>query len=127
MDKDKQTDRILRAMDNPYVNIFAHPTGRIINKREPYQFDFEKVMNRAKENNIIMEINAHPERLDLNDINIKAAKEIGVKFSISTDAHSIEEMNYMKYGVWQARRGWIEKGDVINTLKYEDFFKAIKR
>jgi DNA polymerase (family 10) len=74
-----------------------------------------------------MEINAHPERLDLNDINIKAAKEIGVKFSISTDAHSIEEMNYMKYGVWQARRGWIEKEDVVNTLKYEDFFKAIKR
>lgn len=127
MDKDRQTDRILRAMDNEYVNIFAHPTGRRINKREPYQFDFEKAMNKAKENNIIVEINAQPERLDLNDINAKTAKEMGVKFSISTDAHSISEMEYMKYGVWQAKRGWIEKDDVVNALNYEDFLEAIKR
>jgi DNA polymerase (family 10) len=127
LDKEKQTDRILRAMENEYVHIFAHPTGRRINKREPYDFDFEKVMRKAKEKNIFIEINAHPERLDLNDINAKKAKEIGVKFSISTDAHSIGEMDYMDFGIWQARRGWIEKGDVVNTLPYKEFIQAIRR
>jgi DNA polymerase (family 10) len=82
---------------------------------------------KAKEKNIFIEINAHPERLDLNDINAKKAKEIGVKFSISTDAHSIGEMDYMDFGIWQARRGWIEKGDVVNTLPYKEFIQAIRR
>jgi DNA polymerase (family 10) len=127
LSKEQQTKRILKAMDNPYVNMFGHPTGRIINKREPYQFDFKKVMQHARENNVFVEINAQPTRLDLNDIRIKTAKDIGVKFAISTDAHSIEEMNFMKYGVWQARRGWIEKNDVVNTLGYIDFVEAIKR
>ncbi|MBD3362850.1 DNA polymerase/3'-5' exonuclease PolX [Candidatus Dojkabacteria bacterium] len=123
----KQTDRILKAMDNPYVNIFAHPTGRKIGKRDPYSYDIEKILKRAKANNIIMEINASPARLDLNDIHSKRAKEIGVKMVISTDAHSINELNYMKYGVWQARRGWLEKEDVINTKSVEKFKKALKK
>jgi DNA polymerase (family 10) len=84
-------------------------------------------MQHAKENNVFIEINAQPIRLDLNDIRIKTAKDIGVKFAISTDAHSIEEMNFMKYGVWQARRGWVEKGDVVNTSGYKEFKEAIKR
>jgi DNA polymerase (family 10) len=127
MDKDKQTERIMKAMDNPYVHIFAHPTGRVINKRDGYPFDFDKVMKHAKENNITVEINAQPVRLDLNDIQAKKAKDIGVKFAISTDAHSMQEMDFMKYGVWQARRGWLEKKDVVNTLGYTDFIEAIKR
>jgi DNA polymerase (family 10) len=114
-------------MDNQYVNIFSHPTGRKINKRDSYQFDFERVMERAKENNIIVEINANPQRLDLNDIKVRVAKEIGVKFSISSDAHSLSDMENIKYGVWQARRGWVEKGDVVNTFEYKEFLEATKR
>jgi DNA polymerase (family 10) len=84
-------------------------------------------MKHAKANNITVEINAQPVRLDLNDIQAKKAKDIGVKFAISTDAHSMQEMDFMKYGVWQARRGWLEKKDVVNTLGYEEFKKAIQR
>ncbi len=122
---EKQTERILKAMDNPYFNIFAHPTGRIINAREAYQYDVEKVMKKAKEKGIAMEINAHPARLDLNDIYAKMAKEIGVPITISTDAHSTEELKFMKYGVNQARRGWLEPANVLNTYpleKLKDFF-----
>jgi DNA polymerase (family 10) len=127
LNKEDQTNRILKAMDNQYVNIFSHPTGRKINKRDSYQFDFERVMERAKENNIIVEINANPQRLDLNDIKVRVAKEIGVKFSISSDAHSLSDMENIKYGVWQARRGWVEKGDVVNTFEYKEFLEATKR
>lgn len=123
----QQTERILRAMDNPYFNILAHPTGRLINERDPYDVDMERIMKHAKENNCFLEINSQPSRLDLNDYYIKMGKDIGIKFSISTDAHSIEDYNHMRYGVAQARRGWLEAKDVINTRNIDELKKLLKK
>lgn len=125
--RDKQTERILRAMDNPYFNIFAHPTCRLINKREPIDIDMERIMNKAKENNCILEINAQPSRLDLNDIHCKIAKDMGIKFAISTDSHNTNGYNNMSYGIGQARRGWIEANDVINTKSVKELKQLIKK
>lgn len=125
--REEQTERILRAMDNPYFNIFAHPTGRLINEREPYDVDMERIMQKAKENNCILEINANPTRLDLNDVYSKMAKEKGIKLAISTDSHSTSSYNNMHYGIGQARRGWIEANDVINTRNVNELKKLIKK
>lgn len=125
--REEQTERILRAMDNPYFNIFAHPTGRLINEREPYDVDMERIMQKAKENNCILEINANPARLDLNDIYSKMAKDKGIKLAISTDSHSISGYANMRYGIGQARRGWIEADDVINTRNINELKKLIKK
>lgn len=125
--REEQTERILRAMDNPYLNIIAHPTGRLINEREPYDIDLEKIMQKAKENNCILEINSQPSRLDLNDLNSRKAKEMGVKLVISTDAHSTTQYNFMRFGIGQARRGWIEKNNVINTRNINQLKEIIKR
>ena len=127
LSREKQTERILRAMDNPYFNILGHPTGRLINEREPYSLDMERIFKKAKENNCILEINAQPSRLDLNDINSRAAKDMGVKLVISTDAHSTGQFEYMRFGIGQARRGWIEKKNVINTRNLDELKKLIKR
>ena len=127
LSKEKQTARILKAFDNPYVNILAHPTGRMINMREPIELDMEKILQRAKENNIFMEINAQPDRLDLNDIHTKMAKEMGVKMAINTDSHNIFSLYYMQYGINQARRGWCEKDDIINTRSLAELKKLLKR
>jgi len=127
LSKDKQTERILRAFDNPYVNILAHPTGRMINMRQPIEVDMERILQRAREYNIHMEINAQPDRLDLNDIHAKLAKEMGVKMAINTDSHNIYSLYYMRYGVNQARRGWCEKEDIINTRPLEELRKLLKR
>lgn len=121
--KKEMTDRILKALSNKYVNILAHPTGRMIHKRESYDADFEKIFRKCAENNIALEINADPERLDLNDVMILKAKEYHVKFSINTDAHSTGGLDNMRFGVGQARRGWLEKKDVINTCSYSDLLK----
>lgn len=123
----KQTERILRAMDNPYFNIFAHPTGRLINKRESYAVDLERIMQAAKERNCILEVNAQPERMDLDDMHCKMAKEMQVKLVISTDAHSLSQLEYMKLGVYQARRGWLEAKDVVNTYSLTKLKKLFKR
>lgn len=127
LSREKQTDRILRAMDNNYFNILAHPTGRLINEREPYDIDMEKIMKKAKENNCFLEINSQPSRLDVNDYYCKMGKEIGIKFAISTDAHSIFDYSYMKYGVAMARRGWLEAKDVINTRNLARLKKLLKK
>ncbi|MBD3427092.1 MAG: DNA polymerase/3'-5' exonuclease PolX [Candidatus Omnitrophica bacterium] len=127
LSKKKQTDRILKAMDNKYFNILAHPTGRMLKEREPYELDIERIMKGAKKRGCILELNSHPERLDLNDVYCKMAKEIGVKIAISTDAHSIDELDYIKYGLGQARRGWLEKSDVVNTGTLKQLKKAFKR
>ncbi|BCD62586.1 DNA polymerase [Nitratiruptor sp. YY08-26] len=127
LSKEKQTARILKAFDNPYVNILAHPTGRMIQMREPIAIDMEKILQKAKESNIFMEINAQPERLDLNDIHIKLAKDMGVKMAINTDSHNIFSLYYMQYGVNQARRGWCEKDDIINTRDLKNLKKLLKR
>ncbi len=122
----KQTERILRAIDNPFFTILAHPTGRLINQRDPYPLDLERIMHAAKERGCILEVNAQPERLDLNDIHCKMAKDIGVKLAISTDAHSLSQLDYMKFGVFQARRGWLEKKDVLNTSTLQELRKLLK-
>lgn len=127
LSREEQTERILRAMDNPYFNILAHPTGRLINEREPYDIDLVKIMKKAKENNCILEINAQPSRLDLDDLNSRKAKEMGVKLAISTDAHSTTQLDFMRYGIGQARRGWIEKNNVINTKNINELTKTLKK
>lgn len=125
--KEQQTKRILRAMDNPYFNIFAHPTGRRIGKREPYEIDLQQVMAAAKPNGCFLELNAQPERLDLSDIYVKMAKDVGVKLAISTDAHSISDLDFMRFGIGQARRGWLEADDVINTRSWKELQKVLHR
>lgn len=115
MKKKEMTERVLRAMSNPYVTCLVHPTGRVLNRREAFEIDLEKIFKFAKTKKILLEINSSL-RLDLNDENIKKAKEQGCKFFINTDTHRINQMDRMKYGVYQARRGWLTKKDVINTL-----------
>lgn len=109
------TERICAAMDNPYVDIIAHPTGRLISSREGYLIDMHKIMKRAAQTSTWLELNAYWDRLDLNDINLKVAKEMGIKISIGTDAHSKEGLLWMKFGIATARRGWIEPKNVVNT------------
>jgi DNA polymerase (family 10) len=124
---EQQTERIIRAMDNPHFNILGHPTGRHIGKRPPYDVDLERVMGAALERGCFLEINASPERLDLNDVYAKLAKEMGLKLVISTDAHHVNGLSNMKYGVWQARRGWLEPDDVLNTRSWQDLLDILKR
>jgi len=123
----QQTQRILKAMENPYFNILAHPTGRLIGQREPYQVDMEEVMKAAKGNGCFLEVNAHPDRLDLNDIHCKMARDMGVKVVLSTDTHRLDDLDYMRFGVGQARRGWIGPVDVINTRSLSELKKLLKR
>ncbi len=127
LSREKQTERIIRAMDNPYFSILAHPSGRLINSRSPYDVDMERVIVAAKQRGCVLELNGHPDRLDLADVNCKMAKEMGVKIALSTDAHSKTDLALMRFGVAQARRGWLEPGDVINTRSLPDLKKALER
>lgn len=127
MPRQAQTGRILRAMDNEYFNIFAHPTGRLINERSPYDIDMESILKKAKETGCILELNSHPSRLDLNDIHCKMAKDMGIKIAISTDSHNANGYNYISYGIGQARRGWLEASDVINTRDINKLKKLLKK
>ena len=113
--KEKMTKRIVDTLNSGQVDILGHPTGRLINEREPLQADMDSVFEAAKDNGVVMEINAQPSRLDLNDENIMKAKKYGLKFSIDTDAHRTSHFQYMRYGVGMAKRGWLRKEDVINT------------
>ncbi len=115
----KQTERVLRAIRHPEVNILAHPTGRQINRRDEMDFDLDEVLRCAAEHGVVVEINAHPDRLDLKDTHAMRATELGGRLVISTDAHHPADLAFMRYGVDQARRAWLEKDDVINTLPYE--------
>ena len=125
MSKIEMTKRIIRAMKNPYVKILSHPTGRILKRRDEYQIDFDKILKTAKELGKILEINSFPSRLDLNDKNIKRAKELGVKMIINSDAHYKNQLEYIQFGVLQARRGWAEKKDIINTLPLIKLMNAL--
>lgn len=127
LSRKEQTDRIVRAMDNPYFNILAHPTGRLINERKAYEIDMERIMKEARARGCFLELNAHPDRLDLTDRHCKMAKEMGVKVAISTDAHSTRDLEFMRFGVDQARRGWLEAEDVINTLTWKQLKAQLKR
>jgi DNA polymerase (family 10) len=124
---DQQTDRIIRAMDNPNCNILAHPTGRRIGNRPAYDVDVGRLMDAALERGCFMEINAQPDRLDLDDVHAKMAKDRGLKVAISTDAHGTEELKFVRYGVYQARRGWLEQEDVLNTRSWDELQKLLRR
>ena len=125
--REKQTERIIRAMDNRHVSILAHPTGRLIDERAPYDVDMERLLLAAHERGCHFELNAQPDRLDLTDVHAQAAKSMGVKLAISTDAHAAAELDLMRFGVDQARRGWLEPGDIINTQPLAELKKLIKR
>jgi len=122
-----QTERIIRAMDNRYVSIIGHPTGRLIGEREPYEIDMEAIISAARERGCHLELNADPDRLDLNEIHAHAAKSAGVKLAISTDAHSTVGFANVRFGVDQARRGWLEAADVINTQPLSRLKKMLRR
>lgn len=122
-----QTERIIRAMDNKYVSIIAHPTGRLIGEREPYEVDIEALVAAAVSRGCCLELNADPDRLDLVDIHAHAAKSAGVKLAISTDAHAVAGFSNMRFGVDQARRGWLEPSDVINALPLPRLRRLLRR
>jgi DNA polymerase (family 10) len=123
----KQTTRILRAMDHPHFTMLAHPSGRLIDKREPYDVDMLRIIRHAKTRGCYLELNAHPERLDLLDTHCQMAKEEGVLISINSDAHSTFDFANLKYGVGQARRGWLEKDDILNTRPLAALRRLLKR
>ncbi len=125
--RDKQTERIIRAMDNPLFNVLAHPTGRLIGSRAACEIDMERVMKAAQERGCILEVNAQPERLDLTDLHCRMAKDLGVKVVISTDAHSTGDLGLLRFGISQARRGWLEAEDVINTRSWREVAKLLRR
>lgn len=124
--REQITQRIISAMKNPYVSIIAHPTGRLIGEREPYDIDMEKIIKIAADTKTALEINAYPLRLDINDIYVKKAASIGVPIVISTDTHTLSQFKFMAYGVHIARRGWLEKKHVINTMNYNNLIKFLK-
>jgi len=117
--REQITDRIVGALENPYVHIVAHPTGRLINRREAYEVDLEAVMQAAVDNGKLLELNANPARLDLHDVHLAAAKKYGIPIVISSDAHSVDGLDVLKYGVLQARRGGLTAADVVNTKSWD--------
>jgi DNA polymerase (family X) len=123
----EQTERVIRAMDNPHFNIFAHPTGRLLGERGAYAIDLERVLKAAKERGCCIELNAHPTRLDIDDHFCRLAKDMGVKVALGTDAHSIDGLQFMKYGIGQARRGWLEPKDILNTRPLHELIKLLGR
>ena len=125
--KEQLTRRIIKACKNKYVHIIAHPTGRLWGMRDAYDIEIEQILKVAKDTNTHLEINAFPQRLDLNDLNCRRAKEMGVQLAIGTDAHTTEQLVAMKLGVSVARRGWLSKEDVLNTIEVNELLKAIKK
>ena len=126
LERAEMTERILAAIENPYTQIVGHPTGRLVLRRDAYAYDMERILDAAHKHGVVMESNAAPERLDLKDTHLRMAKERGVKIVISTDAHTTRGLLAMRYGVQMARRGWIEKKDVINTLSLEKLLAGLR-
>jgi len=124
---EEMTQRILRAVENPYTRVLGHPTGRLVLKRDPYVFDLDAVLKRCAKLGVAVEHNAAPERADLNDLNLRRAKEYGCKIVVNTDAHAINQLDKMKYGITQLRRAWLTKDDVLNTLGAKEFLKALRK
>jgi DNA polymerase (family X) len=125
-DSATMTDRLLRAIANPNTSLIGHPTGRLLLRRDAYQFDLDAVLKAAAKHKVAMELNSYPDRLDLNDIHLRRAKQFGVKIVINTDSHHTSHMEKLHYGVTQARRAWLTKDDVLNTLPLQEFAKAMK-
>jgi DNA polymerase (family X) len=122
----KMTERLLKAIENPHVSIIGHPTGRIQLRRDAYQFEMDQILAAAAKNKVAMELNSYPDRLDLNDVHLRRAKQRGVKIVINTDSHHTSHLEKIRYGIMQARRAWLTKEDVLNTLPAEKFAKAMK-
>ncbi len=127
LSEDDMTKRIIKAVENPYTDVLGHPTGRLLLHRAPYNHDIKKIIDACSRNSVAIEINAHPNRLDLDWRNIFYAREQGCLFSINADAHSLENILLTKYGVAIARKGGIQPEEVINCLGYKDFFKFLNR
>ena len=126
LEPSKMTDRLLKAIENPNASILGHPTGRQLLRRDEYAFDMDAVLKAAAKNKVAMELNSYPDRLDLNDIHLRRAKQHGVKIVINTDAHHTSHLDKIRYGILQARRAWLTREDVLNTLPPADFAKAMK-
>ncbi len=124
--RDKQTERVLKALDNPWVSFLAHPTGRLLLERDGYEIDLDRVLNHIKQRGCFVELNAHPLRLDINDVYCRKARELGVPVVINNDAHSIGDFAHHEDGIMQARRGWLEKQHVVNTLSLPALLKKLK-
>ncbi|MEJ2069207.1 MAG: PHP domain-containing protein [Syntrophobacterales bacterium] len=118
---------ILEDGNNPYFHILGHPTGRLIGKREPYDVDMEKILEAARERGCFLELDSQPDRLDLSDVHCKLAKDLGVKIAISTDAHSVADLDFLRFGIGQARRGWLEPEDVLNTRTWRQLKRLLPR
>jgi DNA polymerase (family 10) len=127
LDHEAMTDRMLAAIENPYTQIVGHPTGRLLLKRDPLDYDIEKVLDACAKHGVAMECNSYPDRLDLKDVYLRMCKERGVKVVISTDSHTASNLSFIRYGVTMARRGWLEPRDVINTLPIEEFLAALRQ
>jgi DNA polymerase (family 10) len=112
---EQMTDRILRAIENPYIRILGHPTGRKVLKRDPYALNIDTILKRAAELGVAVEHNANPARADLNDLHLRLAKQHGCKIVVNTDAHSIAELDQIRYGITQLRRAWLTAADILNT------------
>ena len=125
-DRATMTDRLLKAIANPNTSLIGHPTGRQLLRRDAYQFDFDAVLKAAAKHKVAMELNSYPERLDLNDVHLRMAKQHGVKIVINTDSHHTSHMEKLRYGITQARRAWLTKDDVLNTLPPQKFAKAMR-
>jgi len=123
----KQTERILKAMENPYFSILAHPTGRLLEERAPYDVDMLAVMRKAKRLRVVLEVNSQPARLDLTDAHCRMAKEEGVLVAVNSDAHGVDGFELLRYGVGQARRGWLERKDVLNARPLAELRRWLAR
>ena len=126
-ERQQMTERILRAIENPHVDIVGHPTGRRILKRQPYAVDMEAVVDAAEQHGVALEINCQVDRLDLNDVHAKLARDRGVPLVISTDAHSRLAFGRLRWGILMARRAWLQPADVLNTRPFDEFRGALRR
>jgi DNA polymerase (family 10) len=126
LDRAAMTERLLAAIENPYTQIIAHPTGRLLLRRDPFDYDMEKVLEACAKHGVAMECNSYPDRLDLKDVYLRMCKERGVNVVISTDSHNTSNLSFIRYGVTMARRGWLEKKNVINTLPTAEFLQALR-
>jgi DNA polymerase (family 10) len=122
----RMTERLMRAIENPHTSLIGHPTGRLLLRRDAYSFDMDAVLKAAAQHKVAMELNSYPDRLDLSDRHLRMAKERGVKIVINTDSHHTSHMDKIRFGILQARRGWLTREDVLNTLPVEKFAKAMK-
>ena len=126
LSREEMTRRVIRAMENPNADILFHPTGRLIQKREPYDIDIDEVIKTAKRTGTVLEIDGYPDRLDLKDEHVRKAVEAGVKLVIDTDAHNVNHLSFLHYGIATARRGWAKKSDILNTKSLKEFIKSLK-